>query len=34
MQMTDFGITPPHFANTLTVANGFRIEIDLVARKQ
>lgn len=33
MQMTDFGIDPPHFANTLTVANDFRIEIDLVARK-
>ena len=34
MQMTDFGIDPPHFANTLTVANDFRIEIDLVMRKQ
>jgi polyisoprenoid-binding protein YceI len=34
MQMTDFGIDPPHFANTLTVANDFRIEIDLVLRKQ
>jgi len=34
MQMTDFGIDPPHFANTLTVANDFRIEISLVARKQ
>jgi len=34
MQMTDFGIEPPHFANTLTVANDFRIEISLVARKQ
>lgn len=34
MQMTDFGITPPDFANTLTVANDFRIEIELTAVKQ
>lgn len=34
MQMTDFGITPPDFANTLTVANDFRIEINLTAIKQ
>jgi polyisoprenoid-binding protein YceI len=34
MQMTDFGIDPPHFVNTLTVANDFRIEISLVARKR
>lgn len=34
MQLTDFGVSPPDFANTLTVANDFRIEISLVAQKQ
>ena len=32
LNMTDFGITPPDFANTLTVANAFTIEVELVAR--
>jgi polyisoprenoid-binding protein YceI len=34
MQLTDFGVSPPDFVNTLTVANDFRIEIDLVAQKR
>jgi polyisoprenoid-binding protein YceI len=33
LQMTDFGIDPPNFVNTLTVANSFRIEVDITARK-
>jgi len=33
LQMTDFGITPPDFVNTLTVANAFTIEINLLARE-
>lgn len=32
--MSDFGIEPPSFANTLTVADEFRIEIELTAREQ
>jgi polyisoprenoid-binding protein YceI len=31
LNMSDFGITPPDFANTLTVADLFRIEVDLTA---
>ena len=33
LKMTDFGITPPDFANTLTVADDFRIEVTLTARE-
>jgi len=29
LQMIDFGIEPPNFVNTLTVANSFRIEVDI-----
>lgn len=32
--MSDFGITPPDFANTLTVADAFEIKIDFTARAQ
>lgn len=34
LQMTDFGITPPDFVNTLTVANSFSIEVAIVAQSQ
>lgn len=34
LQMSDFNITPPDFANTLTVEDSFRIEVELVARTQ
>lgn len=34
LQMTDFNITPPDFANTLTVQNDFTIEVDITAREQ
>ncbi len=30
--MSDFGIDPPNFANTLTVADEFKIQVDFVAR--
>ncbi len=33
LKMTDFGITPPDFVNTLTVADDFRIEVVLTARE-
>jgi polyisoprenoid-binding protein YceI len=33
LNMTDFGITPPDFANTLTVADAFTIEVELTARE-
>lgn len=33
LNMTDFGITPPDFANTLTVGDAFTIQIDLTARE-
>lgn len=32
--ISDFGIEPPNFANTLTVADEFVVQIDLVAREQ
>lgn len=32
LNMTDFGISPPSFANTLTVADPFTIQVELVAR--
>ena len=33
LKMTDFGITPPDFANTLTVADDFTIEVALTAKE-
>ncbi len=33
LNMTDFGIDPPSFANTLTVADAFTIEVTLTARE-
>ncbi len=33
LKMTDFGITPPDFANTLTVADDFTIEVALTANE-
>jgi polyisoprenoid-binding protein YceI len=32
--MSDFGIEPPSFANTLTVADEFELEIQITAREQ
>jgi polyisoprenoid-binding protein YceI len=32
--MSDFGIDPPNFANTLTVADGFGMEVAFTAREQ
>jgi polyisoprenoid-binding protein YceI len=32
IKMSDFGIEPPNFANTLTVADEFRIEVQFVAK--
>ena len=32
VNLTDFGITPPSFADTLTVADPFRIEIQFAAQ--
>ncbi len=34
LKLTDFGITPPDFANTLTVADAFTIEVELTARER
>ncbi len=34
LTMSDFGITPPDFANTLTVADDFRVEVNFTARAQ
>ena len=34
LKLTDFGITPPDFANTLTVADDFQIKVDFTARQQ
>jgi polyisoprenoid-binding protein YceI len=33
LKISDFGIAPPDFANTLTVADEFRIEVVLTARE-
>lgn len=33
-RMTDYGIEPPNFANTLTVADEFIIEVELTAKEQ
>jgi polyisoprenoid-binding protein YceI len=32
--MSDFGIDPPNFANTLTVADEFGIEVQITAREE
>ena len=34
LRMTDFGIEPPNFANTLTVADEFSVEVEFTAREQ
>ncbi len=34
LKMTDFGITPPDFANTLTVQDDFEVTIEFTARAQ
>jgi polyisoprenoid-binding protein YceI len=34
LTMSDFGITPPDFANTLTVADDFQVEVNFTAREQ
>jgi polyisoprenoid-binding protein YceI len=34
LTMSSFGITPPDFANTLTVADDFRVEVTFTAREQ
>ena len=34
LRMTDFGIEPPNFANTLTVADEFSVEVKFTAREQ
>lgn len=33
-RMTDYGIEPPNFANTLTVADEFVIEVEITAKEQ
>ena len=33
LQMTDFGIDPPSFANTLSVANEFQVRVDFTAQE-
>ena len=34
LRMSDFGIEPPSFANTLTVADEFELEIQITAREE
>jgi polyisoprenoid-binding protein YceI len=34
LKLTDFGIEPPNFANTLTVADDFQVQIEFTAREQ
>lgn len=34
LRMSDFGIEPPSFANTLTVADEFELEIQITAREK
>lgn len=34
LRMSDFGIEPPSFANTLTVADEFELEIQITARQE
>jgi len=33
LKMTDFGIEPPNFANTLSVANEFQVRVEFVAQE-
>lgn len=33
LQMTDFGIDPPNFANTLSVANEFQVRVEFTAQE-
>ena len=33
-KMSDFGIDPPNFANTLTVADGFGMEVAFTAKAE
>lgn len=33
LRMTDFGIDPPNFANTLTVGNEFTVKVEFTARE-
>ena len=34
LKMTDFGITPPDFANTLTVKDDFEAKLEFTAREE
>jgi polyisoprenoid-binding protein YceI len=34
LKMTNFGITPPDFANTLTVSDDFQVKVDFTAQEQ
>lgn len=34
LRMSDFGIEPPNFANTLTVQDDFQVEVEITAREQ
>lgn len=34
LKLTDFGIDPPNFANTLKVADDFMVQVELTAQKQ
>ena len=34
LKMSDFGIDPPNFANTLTVQDDFQVRLDLVATQE
>ena len=34
LRMTDFGIDPPNFANTLTVANDFEVRVEFTAKER
>jgi hypothetical protein len=34
LKMTDFGIDPPNFANTLSVANEFQVRVEFTAQEQ
>lgn len=34
LKLTDFGIDPPNFANTLTVADEFSVEVQFTAKEQ
>ena len=34
MKISNFGFDPPNFANTLTVADDFTIQVELTAKEQ